>query len=252
MYSKTPTVYIGYDIKEDMAFQVAVASIKKHASKPINIVPLKQEALRRAGLFKRSHYTVEEQRYDCFDRKPFSTDFSFTRFLIPALNQYEGLALYIDCDMLFRSDIWELFDSICIDESAIWSVHHDYNPTSKQKMSGQVQSLYNRKNWSSFVVFNCSHDANKLLTVDDVSVKNGSWLHSFQWLEDQQIGKLNEEWNWLDGWSPDHVNPKNVHFTTGGPQFINWKHSRAIDKIYVQEWENYRFNLLKEEAMKTI
>ena len=89
-------------------------------------------------------------------------------------------------------------------------------------------------------------------TVDDVSVKNGSWLHSFQWLEDQQIGKLNEEWNWLDGWSPDHVNPKNVHFTTGGPQFINWKHSRAIDKIYVQEWENYRFKLLKEEAMKTI
>lgn len=252
MYSKPPTIYIGYDVKEDSAFQVAVASIKKHASKPINIVPLKQEALRRAGLFKRSHYNVGDQKYDCFDNKPFSTEFSFTRFLVPALNQYEGLALFMDCDMMLRSDIWELFDTICKDDSAVWAVHHNYNPKSVRKMDGQIQESYNRKNWSSFMVFNCSHDANKLITVDDVSVKTGSWLHAFGWLEYEQIGKIGEEWNWLDDWSPDYINAKNVHFTTGGPQFSDWKPSRPIDATYTHEWKAYQFKLTQEEAMKTL
>ena len=250
--AKSPTIYIGYDEREDAAYEVAKASIEKYASKPVAIVPLKQEPLRRAGLFSRSHYNVGDQRYDCFDRKPFSTDFSFTRFLIPALNQYEGMALFMDCDMMLRADVWELFDSLCKDNSAIWCVHHDYNPKSTRKMDGQKQEQYNRKNWSSFVVWNCEHDANKRLTVDDVSTKDGYWLHNFKWLELEEIGKLNEVWNWLDGWSPDYLNPKNVHFTTGGPQFPKWEPTRIIDGVYADDWREIYNKLMKEEVLKTL
>ena len=158
----------------------------------------------------------------------------------------------MDCDMMLRSDIWELFDTICKDDSAVWTVPHNYNPKAVRKMDGQIQESYNRKNWSSFMVFNCSHDANKLITVDDVSVKTGSWLHAFGWLEYEQIGKIGEEWNWLDDWSPDYINAKNVHFTTGGPQFSDWKPSRPIDATYTHEWKAYALKLTHEEAMKTL
>lgn len=253
MYVKSPVIYIGYDEREDIAFEVAAESIRRTASKPINIVPLKQEALRRAGLYNRSHYNVGEQRYDCFDRKPFSTDFSFTRFLVPALNQYEGLALFMDCDMLIRSDVWELFDVLCKDQSkAVWCVHHDYNPTQTRKMDGKRQEVYNRKNWSSFVVWNCLHDSNKNLTISDVSVKDGSWLHSFSWLQDDEIGSIPKEWNWLDNWSPEFMEAKNAHFTTGGPQFSNWKPNRDADIRYAEEWKAIANNLKQEEALKGI
>ena len=46
---------------------------------------------------------------------------------------------------------------------------------------------------------------------------------SIYYNQDDEIGELEEEWNWLDGHSDININPKNVHFTTGGPWFENWK-----------------------------
>lgn len=247
---KDPVIYIGYDEREHTAYEVAVESIRQTVSKPINIIPLKQEALRRAGLYFRSHYNIGEQKYDVFDCKPFSTDFSFTRFLVPALNQYEGMALFMDCDMMIRDDVWELFDVLCRDDSAVWCVHHNYNPKEGRKMDGQIQQQYNRKNWSSFMVWNCEHDSNKKFTVADVSIKDGSWLHGFKWLDNDEIGILGEEWNWLDSWSPDYINPKNVHFTTGGPQFPEWTCNRLIDDKYAMEWKTLYQKMKTNDAMK--
>lgn len=250
---KDPVIYIGYDKREHAAYEVAAESIRRTASKPINIIPLKQEALRRAGLYSRSHYNVGEQKYDVFDRKPFSTDFSFTRFLVPALNQYEGLAIFMDCDMLIRYDVWELFDSYCKDDKAVWCVQHNYNPKEGRKMDDMVQQRYACKNWSSFVVWDCGHDINKDLTVDDVSTKDGRWLHGFDWIEDlAYIGNLPEEWNWLDGWSPEWMEPKNVHFTTGGPWFPQWEGSRDKDRFYALEWDALAQQLKTNEALKGI
>ena len=86
-------------------------------------------------------------------------------------------------------------------------------------------------------VFDCSHPSNLKLTVDDVNLKSGGWLHSFGWLDDDEVGSIHPEWNWLDGQSDPQLEAKNVHFTTGGPWFSKWKPSRPIEEAYVEEWE---------------
>ena len=251
--SRLPTVYIGYDPREQAAYDVCVASILDHASGPVNILPINQTALRRSGLYTRAWDTKDGQKYDLIDGKPFSTEFSFSRFLVPILNQFEGKALFMDCDMFVRSDILELWD-VCTNNKPLWCVHHDYAPHDPVKMDGVIQTQYGMKNWSSFMMFNCDHKANARLSTYDVSNKSGNWLHTFQWLKDYygatshvlSIGKINEEWNWLDGHSSTDIKPKNVHFTTGGPWFDEWTPSRDTDNIYADKWLS-RWNALESE-----
>jgi len=251
MFNKLPTIYIGYDPTEELYCHVLKKSIESHTKTPYNIVPIVQSEVRRSGLYWRSGELTETGVVDSFDRKPFSTEFSFTRFLVPMLNQYSGLALFMDCDMFVRSDIDEIFDTAGANSSAAIScVKHDYNPSDTSKMGGKVQTAYSRKNWSSFVLWNCDHFANKQLTVGDVNTKAGSWLHSFYWLESEQIGSINHEWNWLDGHSPENIEAKNVHFTTGGPIYKDWKPSRNIDSKYVKEWKDFYLGHLKVEKKK--
>ena len=173
---------------------------------------------------------------DSVDKKPFSTQFSFNRFLIPFLNQHEGWALFMDCDMYFRSNPYELFEKYCDPSKAIYVVKHNQKEKEGNKMYGCPQTSYSRKNWSSFILFNCSHSSHKNLTVDDVITKSGHWLHNFKWLKDEEIGRLPQEWNWLDSSSDPNIEAKNCHFTTGGPWFSQWKAQRPIDKKYADEW----------------
>ena len=134
-------------------------------------------ALRRIGLYRRTPDTEstcwgENQdgvMRDEFDKKPFSTEFSFTRFLVPHLNQYEGFALFMDCDMFFMGDPCELFHKYAtIDAPPLQVVKHDYTNTSNTKMYGCPQTNYSRKNWSSFMLWNCGHPSNLNLTVDEI------------------------------------------------------------------------------------
>jgi len=238
MFKKEPIIYIGYDEREKDAFEVLVYSIKEHASKPITIIPLKQDKLRAAGLYSRLHYVDENgQSWDSIDGRPFSTEFSFTRFLVPAVNQYEGWALFMDCDMLVRSDIWELFEEYNNENKAVYTVFHNYSPDDGYKLDNKIQQNYSKKNWSSFMLFNCSHPINLDLTSLDVSRKTGRYLHTFQWLAHPHLfGELKEEWNWLDGHSSEGIDAKNAHFTTGGPWFEHWKPTREADKKYANEW----------------
>jgi hypothetical protein len=250
------TIYIGYDPREHIAAQVLIESIETQASRPINIVTLNADSLRRVGLYRRApgiNSTVWANNplphmIDMFDKRPFSTEFSFSRFLIPFLNQLEGYALYMDCDMYFREDPCILFDKFADEKIAVSCVKHNYNDGgivmsqdsfgygSGQKMYGCPQTKYSRKNWSSFVLWNCGHEANKRLTVDDINTKNGSWLHNFSWLSDDEIGGLPEKWNWLDGHSDESIEPANVHFTTGGPWFDKWKALNDASLKYSEEW----------------
>lgn len=253
---KKPVIYVGYDDREKDAYEVLRHSILKY-NKEYDVIPLVQPALRRAGLYRRTARmdSVDFKRVmvDETDGRPFSTQFTFTRFLIPALNQYDGWALFMDADMMLRTDIGELFDKYTqYDEYAIQCVKHNYNPNKSVKMDGQVQQTYNRKNWSSFMLWNCSHSSNLKLTVDDANVKPGSWLHGFEWLKDHEIGHIDEEWNWLDDWSPEHINPKNVHFTTGGPWFTEWEPKRQSDINYAGEWETLRSHIMAERMIGDI
>lgn len=251
-FKKEPVIYIGYDEREKRAFEVCCASIKKTASRPINIIPLKQEAVRHSGLFFRTHYNMfgkEYQKYDAFDGKPYSTDFSFTRFLVPALNQYEGKALFMDCDMMVREDIWQVFTE-CNARKPVYAVPHNYTPEEGPKMDGKRQEQYNKKNWSSFMVFDCGHAQNKNLTPHDVSTKKGQWLHEFAWLDSEDdIGHISEEWNWLDHWSHPSIKAKNVHFTTGGPWFDDWRPANRQEELYALEWKEYDNKLTYNESM---
>ena len=151
---------------------------------------------------------------------------------------YEGWALYMDCDMYLRTDINELFEEYNTDYYPLYCVKHQYEPGDGFKMDGRVQQNYRRKNWSSLMLFNCSHELNKKLTPEVVNTMPGGWLHGFEWLpdKDSDIGTIHEEWNWLDNHSPEDMRAKNVHFTTGGPWFKDWTCSRATDGKYAAEW----------------
>lgn len=253
MFDKRPVIYIGFDAREKTAYDVLRNSIMEHNDK-FDIIPLVQTPLRRAGLYRRSARldSIDGNRVmvDTFDGRPFSTEFTFTRFLIPALNQYEGLALFMDSDMLVRADIEEIFETYGSNKDiALHCVKHNYNPSSTTKMDGQIQQSYNRKNWSSFMLFNCGHPANLNLSVDDANTKSGSWLHGMSWLKDEEIGSIPEEWNWLDGWSDERIVPKNVHFTTGGPWFAEWEPKRNIDAEYAGEWQVKHKEVFYNEAL---
>jgi hypothetical protein len=248
------TVYIGYDPREHAAYEVLKFSIERISMEPVRVLPIKKPIVERMGLYNRKHEILHGQPYDIIDGRPFSTDFSFTRFLIPALNMYEGYALYMDCDMYVRTDISELFEICDNAYYPVWCVHHKYEPKKGMKMDGKAQEPYRRKNWSSLMMFNCGHDLNKRLTVEDVNTKSGRWLHGFEWLPDKEadIGRIPEEWNWLDGHSDVKLEAKNVHFTTGGPWFKDWGPKRDQDTKYGIEWVNdarwLQMNGLLDEA----
>lgn len=205
-------VFVGWDSREDIAYQVCKRSLEMHSSIPLEIIPIKQSELRSRGLYWRAPDALS------------STEFSFTRFLTPYLAGYRGWAVFVDCDFLFRKDVAGLLDYL--DPSkALYCVKHDYRPRESTKMDGQIQTQYPRKNWSSFMLINCVHEQVQVLTPDVVNTESGLHLHRFNWLTDDAIGALPITWNYLEGWhsAADCADPIAVHFTRGGPWFEEWK-----------------------------
>ena len=200
-------VYVGWDSREAIAYDVCVHPIRERTKSNPSIVALKQAELRESGLYWRGADVLA------------STQFTYTRFLVPLIQSFTGWALFMDCDFLVLSDIARLFD-LRDERFALQCVKHDYVPKDDTKMDGQVQTRYPRKNWSSLVLWNCSHPSNRVLSADVVNSKEGSYLHRFQWLADDEIGEIPVSWNWLEGeYSTPDFTPDAVHFTRGGPWF---------------------------------
>lgn len=216
-------IYIGWDSREDIAYQVARQSILDKSSIPVEIIPLKQKQLRKDGMYWRSADALA------------STEFTFTRFLVPELNNYDGWALFIDCDFVAVADVKKLFDQRD-DKYAVMCAQHDYTPKETTKMDGQQQHQYPRKNWSSMMLINCGHPKNKSLTKELVNNETitGAYLHRFSWLSDSEIGELSHEWNWLVGWykEPDDGSPKFLHYTEGGPWFKQYENCEYSFEYY--------------------
>lgn len=211
-------VYIGYDHREDEAYKVACKSLAKHSSAiPI---PLNAYALAEKGLFRRLVDT-RGQPYDLASNAPCSTEFATSRFLTPLLCQ-RGWALFTDCDVVFLADPRELM-KIADPDKAVMVVKHQHEGDESVKMDGCVQTKYNRKNWSSVMLFNCDHPANKRLSLKDVNERPGRDLHQFYWLADSEIGELPTEWNWLVDCQPRPDDLKIAHMTLGGPWIEGWK-----------------------------
>jgi hypothetical protein len=200
-------VFIGWDSRENVAFEVCRSSLESRNTSPHLLVnPLKQTLLRGAGVYTRPVDTFA------------STEFSLTRFLVPYLSGYEGYAIFVDCDFIFMDDINKVMADLD-HTKAVHVVQHDYQPREGVKMDGKIQHLYPRKNWSSFILFNCSHPSNKLLTPELVNSESPQFLHRFSWLKDEEIGSLSHDWNYLVGWYNDIPLPKAIHYTEGGPWF---------------------------------
>lgn len=227
-------VWIGFDPREAAAFAVARHSILEHLpdDSDIEINGLVLSDMQRADLFTRPQEKRDGVIWDLISGAPCATEFSISRFLVPHLSGDDGWAIFVDCDMLFRADITELFD-LCDPSKAVMVVKHDHRPAGVTKMDGQVQTQYGRKNWSSVLAFNLSHPANRRLTLEMVNSLPGRDLHQFCWLEDGEIGALPIEWNWLVGHSSDDVEPKNVHFTDGIPTMAGYE-----DAPYANEWRD--------------
>jgi len=209
-------IYIGYDPRESVAFYTLAHSILRRSSVPIAIAPLVQSQLK--GIYRRSRGPTE------------STEFSLTRFLVPALSDYRGWSVFMDCDMLCRVDISGLMkEAERHADKAVLVCKHDYVPKTERKFLDQVQTKYARKNWSSLVLFN--NERCRSLSVDYVNSASGLALHRFAWIDDRAIGELPLEWNWLVGEYAYNPGAKIVHFTIGGPYFEAYR-----DCDYAQEW----------------
>jgi len=195
-------LFIGYDTREAVVYHVCVNSIVRRASQPVGVTPLALNNL--AGYVER--------------HRDGSNQFTYSRFLVPHLMGWGGWALYIDGDMLLRADIAELW-SLRDDTKALLCVQHDYKTRLREKYLGAKNEDYPRKNWSSVMLWNCAHPANRCLTPEFVQKATGAQLHRFAWLADELIGALPREWNWL----PDELGPnpqaKLLHWTLGAPCF---------------------------------
>lgn len=218
-------VFIGYDPKESVAYHTLSHSILRRSSVPVSIAPLMQAQLK--GLYTRPRGPTE------------STEFSLTRFLVPALAGYRGWSIFMDCDMLCLADIAQLAAELERQpDKALLVCQHDYVPKTERKFLGQIQTRYPRKNWSSLMLFN--NERCRALTPQYVNSATGLELHRFAWIEDHLIGALPLEWNWLVTEYEHNPAAKIVHYTLGGPYFAAY---RGCD--YAAEWfaeyESMRF-----------
>ncbi|MBM81979.1 MAG: hypothetical protein CMJ78_15520 [Planctomycetaceae bacterium] len=190
-------IFIGWDPREAECADVLAYSLRKHSSIEFEISYLKLEDLE----FDRPHDPLQ------------STEFTYTRFLVPSLCGFQGKAIFMDCDMLCLGDIRELAE-LPMDDLALRVVKHDHRPTETTKMDGRPQTVYPRKNWSSLMLMNCEKLG--IWTKPVVETASGAYLHRFQDIPDELIGELPKTWNTLD-WMDEST--KLIHYTSGGPWF---------------------------------
>jgi hypothetical protein len=216
-------IFIGFDPRETVAYNVLAHSIQARASRPVAIAPL--------ALSQLTHVLTRE-------RHPLqSTDFSFSRFLVPYLCDFAGWSLFMDCDMLMRDDVanlWGLRD----ERFAVQVVKHDHRPRETTKFLGMAQTAYSKKNWSSVMLFNNAKC--KSLTPEYVDAASGLELHQFKWLRSEDlIGELPRRWNHLVGYDAEGEETSLAHFTIGGPYFPEYADCPLAD-----EWRAEREAML--------
>lgn len=222
-------IYLGFDPREAAAFAVARHSILRHLTQLIPVHGLVLDDLRERGIYTRPTERRDGRLYDVISEAPMSTEHAIARFLVPFLAG-SGWALFMDGDVLVRGNLARLF--ACADDRyAVMCVQHRHEPPEGEKMDGQAQLRYARKNWSSVCLWNVEHPANARLTVEMVNTLPGRELHAFSWLRDDEIGALDTAWNWLAGHSDPEIEPDVVHFTAGTPDMAGYE-----SQPYADDW----------------
>lgn len=223
------SIWIGFDPREQDAFHVCVASIRERLSIAAEIYALDVQRMIAAELYMRPTERRGAQLWDTISDAPMATEFAISRFFVPRLSGV-GTALFMDCDMLVRCDLAELF-ALADSRYAVQVVQHDQPAGDRVKMDGQIQTAYERKNWSSVMLWNVDHPANKQLTVTKLNSWSGRALHQFKWLEDSEIGALDPAWNHLVSVDEPDPETKIAHFTLGVPSMPGYE-----DCEFADEW----------------
>ena len=204
---------VGFDHREAIAYHVFCQSVIERTSVPVRFLPLTPQAM--AGYV--------EQHQDG------SNAFVYRRFLTPYLMGFQGWAIFADGDMVCKADIaelWQLRDQ----SRAVLVVKHDYQTKAHTKYLGNRNENYPRKNWSSLILWNCGHPANRVLTPDLVAAKDGAFLHRFTWLDDALIGEIPKVWNWLATEYEPSDSAKLIHYTLGTPCFRDYRKSEMAEQ----------------------
>jgi lipopolysaccharide biosynthesis glycosyltransferase len=205
-------IVVGFDQRESVAYHTFTQSIIEKSSLPVSFIPL---AINTLNAYEEKH--TEK-----------SNDFIYSRFLTPYLSNFQNWAIFADGDMICQADIKELWD--LRDESkALLVVKHDYQTKAHQKYLGNINENYPRKNWSSLILWNCSHPKHKILTPDFIANQSGKYLHRFSWLDNNEIGELPREWNWLAIEYPENLKAKLIHYTLGTPCFKDYRETEMSD-----------------------
>ena len=214
--TRTIPIFIGYDRRVPIVYQVASHSINRRATTPVTMTPLNIAALRDTGLMTRPLQANQ------------STEFSFSRFLVPYLMNYQGWAIFIDNDVVVLDDISKLWD-LRDDDFAVMCVKHNHNPDNDVKFLGEEQARYEKKNWSSVMLLNCNRC--EALTPEYVNSASGLELHRFHWLDgDHLIGEVPASWNFLVDYSPGELEDQQIlHYTDGGPYYNSHQNCQFAD-----------------------
>lgn len=247
---KTLNVFIGYDDAQDLSYRVCKDSLLTYASRPLVIYPLRHRELRKIGLLDRpweisgtNGYSIDQR-----DGRPFSTNFAFTRFLVPHYAKYLGVkasdpCLFVDSDFVFLRDPYLLCTEQDVEDKPLWAVKHNYTPENIIKMNDQSQTQYSKKLWSSLMLFNLMNPK-AYPPLDKVNNEKGTWLHGFNWIDLENIGSLHEGWNYIPDHSEARVKPQDIraiHFTEGTPLM-------KPGCRYAEVFNNHLRNVLNEAA----
>lgn len=227
-------IFVGYEPREHDAFVACLSSIQAHLSKEIDILGLKLDVLQRRGHYQRPVDIRDGRLWDRISGAPMSTEFAISRFFLQELCTEENeIALFMDCDVLVRVDLVELFEQFD-PKYAVQVVKHQMPSADTIKMDNQIQSTYDRKNWSSVMLWNLKHPSNKALNLYKLNQWSGRALHQFSWLVDEEIGELDPAWNHLVGISPPNPKAKIAHFTLGIPRMPGYENSE-----HSNEWRSF-------------
>lgn len=243
-------VYVGYDPRLHLPYEVTKYSLTRRASIRVEVIRLEQSELRKVGLYSRKRNPMD------------ITEFTLTRFLTPYLAGFSGWAMFVDSDFLYSGDVRQLVESLD-DRYAAVCVKHDYTGRETTVMDGQVRPTYKRMNWSSMVLYNCSHPKNQRLTPEFVNTQPSEYLQKLMWLEDEDIGGVPRTWNFLVGrcqLSEEEKEeeeettlpkiPKAIHFTEGGPWYERWKDCQFSD-LWFRERDDFQRSLLPIQELRT-
>ena len=156
---------------------------------------LKQNTLRDVNINWMRQTRDESSFWHGFEDKNWSTPFSGFRWAIPEACNFEGKAIYTDCDMLNFHDIGELFDMEIPEDK--W-------------MLARNGTRFGGKEFC-VILFDCAKFKDKIISKDEwKKIPNAHQQLMQAFIANDVVGELDPSWNSHDG---DVVPYKQLHYT---------------------------------------